>query len=150
MSNTEFLICIALALVFWFLCIFNRYVKNQRRFNEDTIELGSRELNLRMQVDLNIPSILESVINEIFNDYKVLVLLPEDNLYITEEREEQIRRDLVSMVSKRMSPDIMEKMYTYYNEATFDKVLADKIYLIVTNYVWEINTKYQSQQHTQE
>lgn len=150
MSNTEFLICIALALVFWFLLMLRQHFRDQRQFNKDTIELGNRELNLRMQVDLNTPAILESVINGIFDDYKVLVLLPQDNLYITEEREDQIRKDLVSMVSKRMSSDIMEKMYTYYNEATFDKVLADKIYLIVTNYVWEVNTKYQSQPQPQE
>ena len=68
-----------------------------------------------------------------------MVLAPRNEGYITEQREEEIRSDLVAKVSERISPIAMDKLSLRYNISNIDRVIGDKIYIVVTNYVVEHN-----------
>lgn len=92
------------------------------------------------RVDFNTQGILLDIIDECFTDYKIMYLLPKSELYITDEREKQIRADLVSIVSERISEIAISKLTVRYNEASIAAIIADKIYIVVMNYVIEHNT----------
>ena len=90
----------------------------------------------------NITEILNEFIEECFQEYKIKQLVPDRDgtlEYITDEREKEIRDDLVKIVSSRLSPVLMERLSLYYRADHIGSVIADKIYLTVMNYVIETN-----------
>ena len=121
------LLFVAYGLLMWYM--FNR-IKQQ----EKIIDLSSYEINTRNPIDQSIPSALDSFISDCFTDYQLMVLIPRNELYITEVREQEIIKDLAAKVSERISPNFKERLSKYYNPDTLDKVIADKIYIAVLNY----------------
>lgn len=90
----------------------------------------------------NITEILNEFIDECFQEYRIKQLVPDrDGMpeYITDEREKEIRDELVKIVSSRLSPVLMERLSLYYRADHIGSVIADKIYLTVMNYVIETN-----------
>ena len=64
-----------------------------------------------------------------------MVLIPKNELYITDEREKEIRNDLVQKVVQRLSPMALDKISLFYNVHQIDSIIADKVYITVMNYV---------------
>jgi len=91
--------------------------------------------NINTNIDQTIPAILELIINDCFTDYQLMILIPKNELYITDEREKEIRHDLISKVAERLSKESLDRLSLFYNIRNIDKIIADKIYIIVMNYV---------------
>lgn len=88
----------------------------------------------------NIVEILNEFIEECFQEYKITHLVPNHDgtpVYVTDEREKEIREDLVQIVSSRLSPILLERLSLYYRADQIGSVIADKIYLTVMNYAIE-------------
>lgn len=128
------------AIVVLLFCFHNTYRETKRSM----IALQKYEINCNTQIDGSIPHILDLIIDDCFNDYQVIVLIPKNEMYITDEREKEIRSDLIHKVTERLSPEAMEKLSILYNIKNMDKVIADKIYITVMNYCIQHNATIQS------
>ncbi len=114
--------------------------KNKRRIEEITMY----QINTSARIDESIPQILDFIIMESFTDYKIKELVVRENEYINSQREEEIRRDLVDIVTSRISRAALDKISLFYNRDNIGEVLADKIYIAVMNYVIDHNKDIQS------
>lgn len=127
------LLCIALIALAVIAIIIND--KHKRRLEE----LTRYEINVNSSIGAAIPQLLASFIDECFNDYKIMVLVPRNETYINTEREAEIRNEFSLIVSSRLSGALLDKISLFYNIDNIGKILADKIYITVMNYVVEFN-----------
>lgn len=102
-------------------------------------KIAMYQINVTSTIDGSIPEILSLVINECFDDYKIKTLLPLEEGYINSEREAEIRQGLVAMVTSRLSTATLDKLSLYYNIKNIADIIADKIYIVVLNYIVQHN-----------
>ena len=134
------ILCVALAvLAIGATVILILYHRNNVKHQRELLELGRYSSNIQAIIDSSIPKILESIINDAFQDYQIMTLIPRQELYINSEREKEIRKDLVEKVVTRISPMALDKVSLFYNIHQIDEIIADKVYIIVMNYVVEHN-----------
>lgn len=112
------------------------------KYRKIMIQQSEHRLHISAQIDKTIPELLEYIIQESFRDYEATTLVPLNEDYINEEREKEIRAELVNIVGERISPITLEKIAIFYNEDNIAKVIADKIYITVMTYVVEHNSKW--------
>ena len=112
--------------------------KHRKRLEDITLY----QIHTASTIDQSIPEILDLIIKESFADYEVKYLLPLEEGFINNEREAQIRKDLVQLVTKRISRAALDKISLFYNIANIADIIADKIYILVMNYVTTHNTKF--------
>lgn len=112
------------------------------KYRKIMIQQSEHRLHISTQIDKTIPELLEYIIQESFRDYEATTLVPLNEDYINEEREKEIRAELVNIVGERISPIALEKIAIFYNEGNIAKVIADKIYITVMTYVVEHNSKW--------
>lgn len=114
------------------------YLNN--KYKTKVLEKSAYSINIQSVIDESIPQILDVIINECFEYYKILVLIPRQEYYISDERETQIREDLAKRVAERISPVTIDKLSLYYNVDNLSDVIGEKIYVTVMNYVIEVNS----------
>ena len=123
------LILLCLTAVLIFVVISNwRHRKNIER-------MTMYQINVTSTIDSSIPEILSMVIRECFDDYQIKTLLPLEEGYINSEREAEIRKGLVEVVTSRLSSATLDKLSLYYNIKNIADIIADKVYITVLNYV---------------
>lgn len=138
MCNQIYIIILCLALSILSIgctIILVLYHINNKKHQRDLLELGRYSTNVQAIIDMSIPQILENIINDAFQDYQIMVLIPLNELYITDEREKEIRKDLVEKIVNRISPMAIDKISLFYNVHKIDEIIADKVYITVMNYV---------------
>ena len=148
MSEQQIALAVFLPIILlaWLALELSSHWMRDDEFKKQTLELGRQEFYSRFTIDTNVPTLLEDMINEIFDDYKALTLLPQNLMYINEEMERKICEDLGNMFAARISPEAMKKLATYYNEKMLaEKIISEKIFLIVTHYVYQVNSTAQNQ-----
>lgn len=134
------ILCIALSVfLIGLLVMFFLFWKSNRKHQKELMELGRYSTNVQALIDKNIPTLLHDIIDDCFRDYNIMVLIPRNELYITDEREREIRNDLVQKVVNRISPMALDKLSLFYNVHKIDEIIADKVYITVMNYVVEHN-----------
>lgn len=107
-------------------------------------DLKLLEIQLSQNIDNNIVDKLDDYLEDIFNDYILSSPKYLQQPYINSKDEEQMRQDLVDLVSDRMSPYLYQKLAIYYNENSIPDILANKIFLLVTAFVANKNTPKQN------
>ena len=118
--------CVILAFMFFF---------TYKKTKKELLRLTKYDINTRSNIDGSIPNILDLIIDDSFTDYQIMILTPLNEMYITDEREKEIRSDLIYKVTERLSDEAIEKLSQLYNIKNIDKIIADKIYIAVMNYV---------------
>lgn len=143
------ILCIALAVlaigVVIILCL---YYRSNKKHQQELLELGRYSSNISAIIDNSIPQILEMIINDAFQDYQIMELIPKGELYITDEREKEIRKALVEKVVTRISPMALDKVSLFYNIHQIDEIIADKVYITVMNYVVDHNSVISARDNT--
>ena len=124
---------ITVSLLCCFTLVIFIKIKDSKEKNK-LLELSRYEVNTRTQ-DLNMSDILDKFIAECLTDYTVMILAPRNEIYISDEREQEILSDLTAKVAERISPNLIERLSLYYNINSIDKVIADKISIAVTSYI---------------
>lgn len=132
-----FVIMVSLIGLF-ILCIYIIITNNRHRKRIE--ELTEYNIHTSANIDMSIPEILNLIIQDSFDDYKVKTLIPLDEGYINATREDQIRSALVDMVSNRISNAALDKLSLFYNIQNIAAIMADKIYITVMQYVIEHNS----------
>ena len=134
-------------ILFFMLCLIALTIyivhsnnKHRKRMEEITLY----NINVSATIDHSIPGILDAIIQDCFKDYQVKTLLPLQEGVINSTREAEIRQALVAMVTSRISNAALDKISLFYNLSNIAGILADKIYIIVMNYVIEHNRTVQN------
>lgn len=130
-------IFIALSLVLFGIVI---YTNNKHRKRLE--DLSKYQMHITSNIDKSIPEILDLIIRESFADYQIKYLIPLQEGYINSEREGQIRKELVTLVTTRISSAALDKISLFYNIANIADIIADKIYILVMDYVTKHNTEF--------
>lgn len=144
MADNSLLICIIMVGIFLVaaLILFGVVVYTNNKHRKRLEELTLYQIHTASNIDQSIPEILDLIINESFADYKIKCLIPLEEGYINNEREAQIRKDLVALVTKRISSAALDKISLFYNIVNIADIIADKIYILVMNYVTEHNSQF--------
>lgn len=124
------------------LALFALVIYSNNKHRKKLEEITLYQINVSATIDQSIPEILDLIIQESFTDYQVKYLAPMNEGFINEEREAAIRKDLVQMVSLRISNAALDKLSLFYNIKNIADIIADKIYICVMNYVTEHNSVY--------
>lgn len=125
---------------FAFLIILGFYTVN-RHYSalRDINEYNLLKLQIETKFDLTIVEQLEDFISNIFDDYIITSKLL-TQVYITEQDEVELRKDISNLVAERISPYMYQKLSICYNETQLPDIIAGKIYQLVTAYVIERNS----------
>ena len=118
-------------------------VHSNNKHRKKLEEITMYNIHISANIDKSIPAVLETIIQDCFDDYKVKVLIPMNEGVLNSTREAEIRQALVTMVTSRMSNAALDKISLFYNLNNFAAILADKIYIIVMNYVIDHNREVQ-------
>ena len=141
MYNNWLPIILSIDLLALFAVIVAIYaIKTNSKDKQRLIEASTSTVNKQAVIDETIPRILDLIITECFEDYKLLVLIPKNEFHINDKREDEIRRDLAEKVETRLSPVAVDKLSLYYNINNLDKIIGEKIYISVMSYVIEVNS----------
>lgn len=142
--NIALLILISIASLFLIglLVLGFLYYASSKKNRNVSSELVRYTANIQATIDSSIPKILDALIEDCFRDYQIKVLVPMQEMFITDEREKKIREDLVDIVTDRLSPVTLDKIGLFYNIREIDKIIADKIYITVMNYRVDHNAPY--------
>ena len=109
----------------------NSYGKEKNRIARDSLDLN-------VNISENYSNILDAFIMEVFNEYKILNL-SYNTEYIAKDKEKKIVSDVTDMVTARLSSTMIKQLSVYYNPAALPDIIAQKIYLVVMQYVIENN-----------
>ena len=115
---------------------------NTRKNQKAVQEIMKYQIHINADINSSIPEILDLVITECFNDYRIKFLEPIEQGFINAEREIEIRNDLVKIVTGRISEATLDKLSLFYNINSIADILADKIYICVMNYVVDNNKNF--------
>lgn len=96
---------------------------------------------MSMNID-DVNNILDKVIDQSFTRYQIMKLGYKDNLYITEEMQNNIIYELTKNVFDSLSDNIINKLSLIYKREYIDDIIVQKIQYIVLNYVIQINGNY--------
>ena len=127
---TLFAICIAYTIT---IIVLNKNKKEERKLEEYRI-------HVQTNIGDSIPTMLETIVQECFNEYIVLNVEYKDIQYIDSETETKIAKEVASMVAQRISPAMLSKMSLYYKSDSIPNIISEKIYLLVLNYSVNKNT----------
>lgn len=83
--------------------------------------------------------IIDKLIEQNLNEYKILKLESVDKLYITQQIQENIFEYVLRQVLYQISPMYMQRLYFIYNKDKIDEVIAQKINLYILDYTIEVN-----------
>ncbi len=118
----------------FFLILYNRNNIEKNRIQEFSVTSS-------LTIDHSIPEKLDLFIQENLTEYLVLnIHILENNQYINEELETEIRDGFTQYISDRISPIFIQQLSVYYNVDNIHLVLANKIYIAITNYVANMNS----------
>lgn len=119
------------------LTIYIVHSNNKHRKKLEDIEIY--KIHTSANISKDIPEILNLIIQESFDDYKIKTLLPLEEGIINSTREDEIRKALISIVTSRISDAALNKLSLFYNINNIADILADKIYITVMDYVLNHN-----------
>lgn len=140
--NNEYLWFIGIATAIFFgaiIALFALVVVSSNKHRKRLEKLTEYQINVTATIDKSIPEILDLIIKESFTDYQIKYLIPLNEGYINNEREAEIRKELVQIVTIRISKAALDKLSLFYSTANIAEILADKIYIVVMHYVMEHN-----------
>ena len=135
--SIEFIVMVVLILIFLIMSYILINKEMNIRINENSVEID----RLTKDIVINNDSIeaLDSIINEIIDEYVIFVLKPKDIYYINSNMEEQLRSYVTEELSNRISPVLFKKLEYNYNASYLPTIFAKKIYLHVMAFSLEYN-----------
>ena len=125
---------LAILVAVGFLVTWIYSIKKTNAIQKDIIENSRYEINTRL-AEYKAAELLNSFIEDCFMDYQLMILIPKREMYISDEREQEILSDLAAKVAERISPNLIDRLSQFYNPDSIDKIIADKISIAVTNYI---------------
>ena len=104
------------------------------RQRDKKIKLEKYRLDMKYGSDIRIENQLNSIIDSVFDEYRLFNLEYRDDAYIKEADENKIITDVCNMVIQRISPVFITQLSTYFNTDSIGEVIAVKISSKVMEY----------------
>lgn len=120
-------------IIILYLSIMGIIIKILRQ-RDRKLELQKYEIDIKFGTDNKIENQLDTLINSIFEEYRLYNLEYRDSNYIKEIDEKEIISDICNMVINRISPVFLRQLSTYFNTDSIGEVIATKIYTKVAEY----------------
>ena len=98
------------------------------------IKLKRYEIDLNYSPIISVEQQLDTLIDNIFAEYKLYYLEYRDEDYIKEIEEQEIIKTLSNTVLERISPTFLTQLSTYFNIDSLGTIIATKISLRVNEY----------------
>ena len=124
------------ALILGFLIFIANKINKTLKEKSDYEQL---KFNLEYEAKETDFQIIDTLIKENLDAYKILKLESVDKLYITEKIQENIFEYVLRQVLYQISPMYMQRLYFIYNKDKIDEVIAQKINLYILDYTIEVN-----------
>ena len=87
-------------------------------------------------------ALLDTIINESLNEYKILNFEYENNIYIKEDEINKMVASVLKNVLTKMSPLFLDKLSYIYNKNVLEDEILKKVRFSVLAYVTEVNGNY--------
>ena len=124
-------------------------------------KLISRSLDIKLQknkiesdklikdtdIDNKVLDQLDSIINDILEEYVVFEIKTKDITYISNSIEDKIRAYITEEITKRISVLLMKKLEYIYNSDYIGELIGKRIYMSVTDYSLRFNVENDSSQN---
>lgn len=138
-TNKEILFTFTLIVIMY---IAKRYFDSLRSIQD----LKLLEIQLSQKIDKGIMDTLDQFIEDMFDEYLLTSPKYVQQIYISNDDEENMRDDLIDIISDRISPYLYQQLAVYCNEESIPDIIANKIYLLTTAYVIQRNSVKQSKE----
>ena len=115
--------------------IINKFNKNLK----EKTDYEQLKFNLEYEPKDTDFQIIDALIKENLDAYKILKLESVDKLYITQQIQENIFEYVLRQVLYQISPMYMQRLYFIYNKDKIDEVITQKINLHILDYTIEVN-----------
>lgn len=129
-----FVLLVTFSIVIWlFMYSISTYLATKNR-------LKRYEISLSANITDDIPKLLNSLINECFQEHLVFFNAYNTSLnYINTEMENKMIEDVNSLVGSRISEALYDRLCLYYNNDILPDVISKKVFMVVTAYVAQYN-----------
>ena len=144
-TNYDCIIVIVGCFMAAVVILFGVFIWLNHRHRKAVERIMTYQVNVAASIGPEIPELLNLIIQECFRDYEVTFLAPMNEQYINEDREKEIRKDVVDIVINRLSPAALDKLSLFYNPDKIANILADKIYIKIMSYVADHNATFISE-----
>ena len=98
------------------------------------IKLEKYRIDIEYGSDIRVENQLETIINSVFDEYRLYNLEFRSDEYVSEMEEDKIIKDICEMVLQRISPVFITQLSTNYNTNSLGEIIAIKIYTKVMEY----------------
>ena len=125
-----------LILILYLITLFVIY-KLASRFIDVELQknkIKSDELIKDTKIDNTALDVLDSLINDVLEEYTVFEIKTKNIDYINNKLEDKIRDYLTEEIPKRISILLMKKLEYMYNSEYIGELIGKRIYMIVTDY----------------
>lgn len=120
----------------WRAAIYEKQISNASAYR---LNLLSNPLSLQT-ID-----IVDDIIKEVFARYQIMNLSHEENLYISDKRQYKIMEDVLKLVFEAISDNIIDKLSFIYKKEYIQDLIAQKVQMIVLQFVIETNGSYRDE-----
>lgn len=138
-----------LLLIVYFVTLFMIYKLISRsldiKLQKNKIE--SDKLIKDTDIDNKVLDQLDSIINDILEEYVVFEIKTKDITYISNSIEDKIRDYITEEITKRISVLLMKKLEYIYNSDYIGELIGKRIYMSVTDYSLRFNVENDSSQN---
>lgn len=132
-----------LLLIVYFVTLFMIYKLISRsldiKLQKNKIE--SDKLIKDTDIDNKVLDQLDSIINDILEEYVVFEIKTKDITYISNSIEDKIRAYITEEITKRISVLLMKKLEYIYNSDYIGELIGKRIYMSVTDYSLRFNVE---------
>ena len=104
--------------------------------------LKEKEFLLTVDANKDIMDLLDRFIEDSLIQYRIKYLDSKDNLRISESKQKEMVKNVLSDVLNSMSPVLYEKLTYIYNKDNLENTIYLKVSLAVLSYVIEVNGSY--------
>ena len=132
-----------LILILYLITLFVIY-KLASRFIDVELQknkIKSDELIKDTKIDNTALDVLDSLINDVLEEYAVYEIKTKNIDYINNKLEDKIRDYLTEEIPKRISILLMKKLEYMYNSEYIGELIGKRIYMIVTDYTLRFNVE---------
>ena len=111
---------------------FNKILKEKTEYEQLKFNLEYEPKDTDFQI-------IDRLIQDNLNEYKILKLESIDKLYITEKIQQNIFEYVLRQVLYQISPMYMQRLCFIYNKEKIDEIISQKINLHILDYTIEVN-----------
>lgn len=106
---------------------------------KEKIRLRQFEVDISYKVDIEDLNMLDKIISDSFDEYRITQLEFEESLYISEDLQNIIMHDVFKDIMLKISPALRHKLSLYYNPDYINDIIYKKLQLKILGYIIEVN-----------